>query len=64
VEEYDTRHEDDDRAVSDLQDHHWTVIGAYLKVVQPFEKASAKLGGDKYPAACMVIAMLDQVNAF
>ena len=46
---------------SELTEENWRLIGAYLTVVGPFEKASKTLGGDTYPAACMVVPMLDQV---
>jgi hypothetical protein len=46
---------------SALTDGDWYLIAAYLKVVKPFDTASRLLGGDKYPAACMVIPMLDEV---
>jgi hypothetical protein len=61
VGEFDERHNNDDMGTSELEEEHWRHIAAYLKIVEPFEKATKLLGGDTYPAACMVIPMLDQV---
>jgi len=58
----DLRHEDDGRTTSGLQEEHWVVIGAYVKVVEPFVTANALLGGDKFPTAPLVIPTLDQVK--
>jgi hypothetical protein len=62
IQEYDVRHEADNLDISGLEDDDWEVIGAYIKVVEPFVSASRLLGGDSYPAAGMVVPMLDQVN--
>ena len=64
VEEYDDRHQEDEFTTLDLEDQDWLVIKAYITVVKPFEMAYKVLGGDSYPAACMVIPMLDQVNVY
>ena len=62
MEEFDERHADDNMDTCGLQEEDWKLISAYLIVVGPFEKATKLLGGDNYPAACMVIPMLDQVT--
>ena len=61
VEQFDENHSVDDMGTSELTEENWRLIGAYLTVVGPFEKASKTLGGNTYPAACMVVPMLDQV---
>ena len=61
VGEFDFRHSDDDMEISGLYEEHWRHISAYLAVVKPFVKATVDLGGDTYPAACLVVPMLDQV---
>ena len=62
VEIFDRRHLDDERHLSGLEENDWEYITMYLKIVAPFEAASKLLGGDTYPAACMVVPMLDQVR--
>jgi hypothetical protein len=61
VKEFDARHDNDDVSTSGIQEEDWDLIEVYIKVIEPFEKASKLLGGDSYPAACMVIPMLAQV---
>ena len=58
---YDERHAEDGQTISQIDEDDWAVLEVYLKVVETFEEASKLLGGDTYPAACMVIPMLDQV---
>ena len=58
---YDERHAEDGKPSSHMDEDDWAVLEVYLKVVEPFEEASKLLGGDTYPAACMIIPMLDQV---
>jgi hypothetical protein len=62
VEEFDIRHDDEEGETSGLGDRDWVVIGAYLKVVKPFETAYVKLSGDSYPTANKVIPVLDQLH--
>lgn len=61
VEEFDERHQHDNVHISGLEEDDWRIISAYIEVVQPFIKASKLLGGDTYPAACMVVPMVDQL---
>lgn len=63
VEEFDERHQDDGVEISGIVEDDWRLIKAYLEVVKPFMNASKLLGGDTYPAATMVIPMLDQLLA-
>ena len=63
IEIYDMRHGQDSMTTSGLNDSDWVVLKVHLDVVKPFEKASKMLGGDTYPAACIVIPMLDQVKS-
>ena len=58
---FDVSHADDGQPASNIDEDDWAVLEVYLKVVEIFEEASKLLGGDTYPAACMVIPMLDQV---
>ena len=61
VQEYDDRHQLDESDLCGLVDEDWRLIRAYLDIVKPFEKASKLLGGDQYPAAGMVVRMLDEL---
>ena len=61
VQEYDFRHENDGVGICGLDDEDWRLIEAYLIVVEPFERATKVLGGDTYPAAGMVVPMLDDL---
>ena len=61
VQEYDFRHENDGVGICGLDDEDWRLIEAYLIMVKPFERATKVLGGDTYPAAGMVVPMLDDL---
>jgi len=61
VEIFDERHQDDNVTISHMEEGNWRIITVYLAVVAPFIKASRLLGGDTYPASCMVIPMMDQL---
>ena len=61
MQEYDFRHENDGVGICGLDDEDWRLIEAYLIMVEPFERATKVLGGDTYPAAGMVVPMLDDL---
>ena len=62
IEIYDERNEHSNHNVSDIGVIDWELIEMYLTGVKPFESASTLLGGDTYPAACIVIPMIDQLH--
>ena len=44
-----------------LSDEEWEISSSYVKAMQPFVDGSKLLGGEKYPAVCAAIPLLDQV---
>ena len=62
IEIYDERNEHSNHNVSDIGVIDWELIEMYRTGVKPFESASTLLGGDTYPAACIVIPMIDQLH--
>ena len=47
--------------VDQLEESDWPELVTYLKAVEPLMTATNVFGGEKYPSACAVIPVLDQV---
>ena len=63
IEEFDDRHQLDGTDICGLGEEEWRLIKAYMDLVAPFEIASRMLAGDTYPAAMMVVPMLEQLQS-
>ena len=63
-QESTTREEndEDEDPIDDIVDNDWLLMQDYVYAVKPFQVLSKFLGGEKYPAACLVIPALDQIK--